>query len=42
MTIFFWGEKYLSEKSINKADVSRKTSISKSILNELNKKGTAK
>lgn len=34
--------KYLSEKSINKADVSRKTGISKSRLSELSRKETAK
>ena len=33
---------YLSEKSINKADVSRKTGISKSRLSELSRKETAK
>ena len=34
--------KYLMEKSINKADVSRKTGISKSRLSELSRKETAK
>lgn len=34
--------KYLSEKSINKADVSCKTGISKSILSELSRRETAK
>ena len=34
--------KYLSEKSINKADVSSKTGISKSRLSELSRKETAK
>lgn len=34
--------KYLSEKSINKADVSRKTGISKSRSSELSRKETAK
>ena len=33
---------YLLEKSINKADVSRKTGISKSRLSELSRKETAK
>lgn len=33
---------YLSEKSINKADVARKTGISKSRLSELSRKKTAK
>ena len=33
---------YLAEKSINKADVSRKTGISKSRLSELSRKESAR